>query len=422
MKVRDSSSVGVEPSTRESDSATRATMHSSSVQSVFVLQGAELLSPMISRSIQAAAVLLFLAIAPFARAADDAGPTVLCYHIVESPNDPRMEIGREQFRQQMRYLAVTGYNVIPLKHAWEYATGVRTSLPPRSVVITFDDGWRSTYTEVFPEMKKRHFPFTVFIYPNIVGKTAYALTWKQIKEMAEWGADIQSHSFSHPFLTKRRHTGWSDKDYANWLHRELQGSRAAIERETGKPVQFLAYPYGDYDHYLVANVARSGFLGALTCDYGRVRKGSDPMRMRRFIIEKRIDFALFRHYLGAAPLPLLAAAPQPNQAIDTGVTPLTVSAKIPNYKNVDPKSVGLALMSSAATTVPFAYDPHDGSITMTIKDALKGLQRAIVWATDAKSGKRLEATWLFKIPEPAPVPPPQPAAAAAPVAGGGGTH
>ena len=391
---------------------------------VFVLQVRSLLSPMISRSTQAAALLLVLAIAPFARAADDAGPTVLCYHIVESPADPRMEIGREQFRQQMRYLALTGYNVIPLKEAWEYATGVRASVPPRSVVITIDDGWRSTYTEVFPEMKKRHFPFTVFIYPNIVGKTAHALTWKQIKEMSDWGADIESHSFSHPFLTKRRHADLGDKEYASWLHHELQGSREAIARETGKPVEFLAYPYGDYDHTLAATVARSGFLGALTCDYGRVKKGSDPMRMKRFVIEKRIDFASYRHYLGAAPLPLLAAAPQPNQALDPGVTPIVVSAKIPNFKNVDPKSVGLALMSSTASTVPFAYDPHDGSITMTIKDALKGLQRAIVWATDAKSGKRLEGTWLFKIPEPAPPtpPPPSPATAAAPVAGGGGTH
>jgi peptidoglycan/xylan/chitin deacetylase (PgdA/CDA1 family) len=387
---------------------------------------------MTSRAIQAAALLLLLAIAPFAHA-DDAGPTVLCYHIVESPNDPRMEISRDQFRQQMRYLATTGYNVIPLKQAWEYATGQRASLPPRSVVITFDDGWRSTYTEVFPEMKRRHFPFTIFIYPNIVGKTAHALTWKQIKEMAEWGVDVQSHSYSHPFLTKRRHSGLDDKKYAEWLHHELVGSRQTLEHETGKPVEFLAYPYGDYDHYLAAAVVRSGYLGALTCDYGRVKRGSDPLRMKRFVIEKRIDFASFRHYLGAAPMPLLATAPPPNQPLDPGVSPITVSAKIPNYKAVDPKSVGLALMSSAGAIVPFAYDPHDGSITMTIKDALKGLQRAIVWATDAKSGKRLEATWLFKIPEPAPppaalpattpLPAPAPATAptTAPVAGGG-TH
>lgn len=385
---------------------------------------------MISRVIPAAAFLFLFATAPLARA-DDPGPTVLCYHIVESPTDPRMEIGRDQFRQQMRYLAVTGYNVIPLKWAYEFATGKRASLPPRSVVITLDDGWRSTYTEVFPEMKRRHFPFTLFIYPQIVGQTARALTWKQIKEMAGWGADIESHSFSHPFLTKRRHAGMGEKQYADWLARELVGSRKALEHETGKPVEFLAYPYGDYDHFLADAVGRSGYLAALTCDYGRVRKGSDPLRMKRFVIEKRLDFAAFRHYLGAAPMPLLASSPLPSQPLDPGVTaaaaPLVVSAKIPNYKNVDPKSVGLALMSSAGGTVPFAYDPSDGSITMTIKETLKGLQRAIVWAND-KSGKRLEATWLFKIPEAPPPPPPAAPAnapvtapASAPVAGSG-TH
>ena len=379
---------------------------------------------MTSRVLQAAAVLAFLALAPFAQA-DDVGPTILCYHIVESPNDPRMEVSREQFHQQMRYLAVTGYNVIPLKQAWEYAAGVRASLPPRSVVITFDDGWRSTYTEVFPEMKRRHFPFTVFIYPNIVGQTTHAVTWKQIKEMAEWGADIQSHSFSHGWLTRRRHGTMDDKKYAEWLHHELEGSRKTLEHETGKPVEFLAYPYGDYDHVLAAAVSHSGYLGALTCEYGRVKKGSDLMRMRRFIIEKRVDFASFRHYLGAEPMPLLAKAPAPNQPIDQGVAaagPIVVSAKIPNYKNVDPKSVGLALMSTAGTTVPFAYDPHDGSITITIKEALKGLQRAIVWAND-KSGKRLEATWLFKIPEPPPaIPATTTAPPAAPIASGSGTQ
>jgi peptidoglycan/xylan/chitin deacetylase (PgdA/CDA1 family) len=380
---------------------------------------------MISRAIPAAAFLLFFAIAPFAHA-DDAGPIVLCYHIVESPTDPRMEIGREQFRQQMRYLAMTGYNVIPLKWAYEFAAGKRASLPPRSVVITFDDGWRSAYTEVFPEMKRRHFPFTLFIYPSIVGQTSRAVNWTQVKEMAAWGADIESHSLTHPFLTRRRQGRMDDKKYAAWLERELEGSRKTLERETGKPVEFLAYPYGDYDHFLAAAVARNGYLAALTCDYGHVKKGSDPLKMKRFVIEKRVDFAAFRHYLGAAPMPLLATTPAPNQPLDAGVTAVVVSAKIPNYKNVDPKSVGMALMSPAGATVPFAYDPHDGSITMTIKETLKGLQRAIVWAND-KSGKRLEATWLFKIPEPAPPPPAVPAAApvtapGAPVAGGSGTH
>src|SRR4051812_27785595 len=174
----------------------------------------------------AALLLTFAGIAPsMAQPAADLGATVLCYHIVESPQDPRMEIGREVFRQHMRYLAMTGYNVIPLRDLYEYAAGKRASLPKNAVVITIDDGWRSTYTEVFPEMKRRGFPFTVFIYPKIIGQTSYAMTWKQIKEMADAGVDVQSHTFSHAFLTRRRHASISEQEYAAWLEHELVESK-----------------------------------------------------------------------------------------------------------------------------------------------------------------------------------------------------
>jgi len=355
-----------------------------------------------SRALQAIAIAFFFCALPSFAAGDD-GAMVLCYHIVESPQDPRMEISREAFRQQMRYLAMTGYNVIPLREAYEYAIGKRASLPPRAVVVTIDDGWRSTYTEVWPEMKKWHFPFTVFIYPRIIGQTTHAMTWAQVKAMSDAGVDIESHSFSHPFLTQRRHTGMAPKEYTAWIEHELAGSKKTLEHETGKTVQFIAYPYGDYDHYLVANVARSGYLAALTCDFGFVRHGSDPLRMKRFAIDKRLDFAAFRRYLGANPMRVAAMTPPPGQAIDPGI-PVTISAKIPNYKTLDPKSIGLALMSTTAS-VPYSYDPKDGLITLTIKDALKGFQRALVWATDLKSGRRFEASWTFRIPEPPPAVP-----------------
>jgi peptidoglycan/xylan/chitin deacetylase (PgdA/CDA1 family) len=362
---------------------------------------------MIARAVTVAiaTILISLSSAFAAAPENDGGATVLCYHIVESPQDPRMEISRDQFHQQMRYLAATGYNVIPLRDAWEYAVGKRASIPKNSVVVTIDDGWRSTYTEVYPEMKKRKFPFTVFIYPKIIGQTAHALTWKQVKEMSDAGVDIQSHSLSHPFLTRRRHATFADAQYEEWVQRELAESRRILMKETGKDVLFLAYPYGDYDHRLAASVARAGYAGALTCDFGRVRRGSDPLKMKRMIVEKNMDFASFRHYLGANSMALEAMTPQPNQVVDPGVDVVTISAKIPNYKSLDPKSVGMTLMSAAAST-PYIYDPLDGSIMLTIrdaKDALKNrVQRALVWATDVKSGKRVEATWTFRLPDPPP--------------------
>ena len=325
------------------------------------------------------------------------GATILCYHIVESPRDPRMEISREVFRQQMRYLAMTGYTVVPLRDVYEYAAGKRESLPKNAVAITIDDGWRSTYTEAFPELKKRHFPFTVFIYPKIIGQTAYALTWKQVKEMADGGVDIESHSYSHPFLTKRRHTTLDDKEYKEWLQRELVESKRILERETGHAVSFLAYPYGEYDHLLITDVAKAGYEGALTCEYGRITPGLNPFRLRRVVIDKRMDFAAFRHYLGAQPLPLEDMSPQPGQLLDQGQL-VMISAKIPNHKNLDPKSVGLALLSTAGS-IPYTYDTENGLVSLEVTEELKGaLHRALVWATERKTGRRVEASWTFQIP------------------------
>ena len=349
------------------------------------------------------------------------GATILCYHIVESPHDPRMEISRDVFLQQMRYLAMTGYTVVPLRDIYEYAAGKRSSLPKNAVAITIDDGWRSTYTEAFPELKRRHFPFTVFIYPKIIGQTAYALTWKQIREMADAGVDIESHSYSHPFLTRRRNAALDEKGYSDWLQKELVESKKILERQTGQTVKFLAYPYGDYDHFLVANVKSAGYEGALTCEYGPVTRGMNPFRLRRVVIDKRMDFTSFRHYLGARQLPLEAMSPEPGELLDPG-EPTMISAKIPNYKSLEPKSVGMALLSNTGA-IPYSYDAENGYISLVINEGLTGsLQRALVWATEVKSGRRVEATWTFRVPsiDPPVCPPIDPSAEPA-IAGGHAT-
>lgn len=341
--------------------------------------------------------------------------TVLCYHIVEAPAAPRMHIDRETFRQQLQYLEMTGYNVVPLRHVYEFVTGKRATLPKNAVVITIDDGWRSTYTEAFPELQKRKFPFTVFIYPNIIGKTSNALTWDQIREMADAGVDIQSHALTHPFLTKRKHRSMNDEQYGNWLRRELAESKRILEKESGKKVQFLAYPYGDYDDRVATAAGKAGYTAALTCDFGRVKKGSDPLKMKRFVIDDKMDFADFRKYLGANSMQLAEVTPKPGH-VDAGAR--TISAKIPGFKNLDPKSVGMALLS-LGSTLPYSYDARSGEVTLRLKNSIADLKskhhRAVVWGTDAKTGQRVEATWVFRLPDAnAPVVPKPAIAQAAP--------
>lgn len=313
-----------------------------------------------------------------------------------------MEISRETFRQHLQYLEMTGYNVIPLRDLYEYVAGKRESIPENAVVITIDDGWTSAYTEAFPELKKRNFPFTLFIYPKIIGKTPIALNWNQVREMAEAGADIQSHSLSHPFLTRRRHPSFDDAEYSKWLQRELGESRRLIEKETGRKVDFLAYPYGDYDTRVARMAEKAGYLAALTCDYGPVRRGSDPLRMKRYVVDKRMSFADFRRYLGAEKMMLAEMQPAPGNVTDPATI---ISARIPNHDKIDPTSVGLALLS-LDTIAPYSYDAATGSVSLRLPGELtatgKRQHQAVVWARDAKSGKRVEATWTFRLPEPEP--------------------
>ena len=351
----------------------------------------------------------------------DRRPTavVLCYHIVETPQDPRMEISRETFRQQMEYLDLTGYNVIPLRHLYEYVAGKRKTIPENSVVITIDDGWRSTYTEAYPEMRKRGWPFTVFIYPRIIGRTSNALSWKQIREMSDAGVDIQSHSLSHPYLSKRRQAG-RGLSYANWLQQELAESKTILEKEIGQEVSFLAYPYGDYDQGVVTAASKAGYEAALTCEFGKVKRGSDPLRMKRYVIDGRMDFATFRRYMGTTPMMLAQITPPPGQPATTEQT--EISARIPRPEWVDPRSVGAAILGAGSASFPFAYDAKTGAITVALRDSvqeMKGkIHRAVVWGTDTRTGRRIEGTWVFRVTDPVPppteVPVARPAAATTP--------
>lgn len=322
--------------------------------------------------------------------------TIICYHVVESPFDTEFSITRQTFLQQMQYLAATGYRVVSLADVYDYVAGRRESLPKNAVVITVDDGYRCVHSEIYPILKKYRFPFTVFIYPKWIGQSSYALSWSQIEEMAASGVDIQSHSLSHSSLTLRSN-GTANRTYLSWLRAELEGSKEEIEKRTGQPVRFLAYPYGDYDPLVASHASAAGYAAGLTCDFGPVREGSDPFRLRRIVIRKDTTLASFRRRLGAEALELEATEPLSGSRFEAGAP--VVSATIRDFRTLDPASVQMAVLSLGRT--PFSYDPRNGTISLVVREELKGnLQRAFVWGNDRKTGKRMEASWTFYLNPP----------------------
>lgn len=329
-------------------------------------------------------------------AAAEAPPvaTILCYHVVESPADTHFTLSRSQFDRQMAYLAAAGYKVIPLSMLGDYITGKRDSLPRNAVVLTIDDGWRSTYTEFFTVTRRYGFPFTAFVYPKFIGQGRYALTWDQVREMAGAGVEIESHALSHPFLARSR-SRFSSSHYAQWLATELIESKRRIESETGRPVRYLAYPYGDFDQRVVDQTRAAGYQGAVTVTYGPVASGDDPYRLNRVVIERGTSFTQFRRYLGAHPLGIDEITPEPGKEID--LEEPVVEARIKSPEKIAPGSLAVAIVGRGR--VPFSYDPDSGRVSTVVRAGERGRWHdVVVWATERGTGRRLEASWPVRIP------------------------
>jgi peptidoglycan/xylan/chitin deacetylase (PgdA/CDA1 family) len=316
---------------------------------------------------------------------------IVAYHEVEAVPKMGWAAREEDFNDQLRYLARTGYHVIPLNDLYDYIAGRRQSLPPNPIVITVDDGWRCTYDTMFPAFERYRFPFSLFVYPKILGVGSHAMTWSQVQELAAKGVDIESHTMSHPHLMRRSQTAKSDEEYLAWLRSELTESRALLAEKTGKPVVFLAYPYGDHDSTVEAESAKAGYLAALTSEVGLNTRGSDPMALRRLPITSDTTLDAFRRGIGAASLELYAPSPADGTVIASGTR--KISATIANAAILDPSTVHIALLNDTKTAASF--DPVSGTVTLALNGPLKGArQQVVVWGDDAY-GRRYAGGWTL---------------------------
>ena len=250
-----------------------------------------------------AALALFLAL-PLSAADDAPVATILCYHEVHAAAIAHDTIPRrsataettaeelrytatdEQFRAELDYLDQHGYHVIALDDLVGYLNGRRASLPAKAVVITVDDGWLCAYTDVFPELQRRKLPWTLFVYPQFVGHGAFALTWPQIAELAAAGVDVESHTYTHPFLTQTTE-----------LEHELGDSKKTIEAETQKRVRFLAYPYGDYDAAVITEAEAAGYEAAVTTHRAPITRATSPLALPRYLIHHDTTLEEFKTFL-----------------------------------------------------------------------------------------------------------------------------
>ncbi len=207
---------------------------------------------------------------------------ILCYHRLGTPA-AKMTVTPAAFEAQMAWLVDNGYRVLRLAELSAFLAGEQ-ALPPRSVVITFDDGYESVHRHALPVLRKYKLPATVFVYTDFLG-AGDALSWRQLQDMQASGLiDVQSHSKSHRNLIERA-ADETDERYRSNIDLELKQPRDLLERRLPPlRVRHLAYPFGDANETVLDSARRNGVELAATVTPGGNAFYAAPLLLRRTMI------------------------------------------------------------------------------------------------------------------------------------------
>jgi len=212
---------------------------------------------------------------------------VLMYHRVgKAHNDWERKycVGSDQFAKHMNALASNGWSAIHLSDFFSWLDG-RIEIPQQSFLLTFDDGFLGVFEHAAPVLRQLDWPATVFLVSTLIGKrdswcethnpsgaTYPLMDADQIRELLGQGFDFQSHT--------RRHADLPTIDDET-LQDELSGSREDLQTILGKPVDYLAYPFGRYDERVLIAAQRAGYKAAFSTQPGFNRREIERFRLRR---------------------------------------------------------------------------------------------------------------------------------------------
>ncbi|HOW34969.1 MAG TPA: polysaccharide deacetylase family protein [Candidatus Omnitrophota bacterium] len=209
---------------------------------------------------------------------------IMVYHSVGDPRPDRtVAVTLKNFRKHMDYLKKHGYNVISLD---ELVVSIREKkkTPPRSVVITFDDGFDDNYLNAFPVLKEYSFPATIFVIADEVGDQGY-VTWEQLKEMEQHGVTAGSHTLDHTYLP-----GVSEV----MGRRQIIESKKLMEQKLGHAVDYIAYPSGGFSEEIKNIVRDAGYKAACTTNRGLHVLNDDLYAIKRIrFTNKEYDESLW---------------------------------------------------------------------------------------------------------------------------------
>ena len=346
---------------------------------------------------------------------------IFCYHrLVDKIRYPGTEITPAAFEAQMKELKDRGITVISLQDLLAWKRGEK-NIPPRSAVVSFDDGWKSQYEVAWPIMKKYGYPFTMFIYTEGVRGGSLgggeAITWEQLADMRDNGVDIEGHSATHQDLReghtitlisggKRSRTKVTGPQYEEWMQNEVVGSKQLLEQRLGVKVNCFAVPFGNYNDH-VKEIARNSGYEAMFTVYGQPITFTSPMdSIGRYAIEANkpkvfedaVKMIATSSGGGTAVAEVgakdLSTQPADGETVRNAL-PL-IKANLSAVGAIDPGSVQMRV--SGLGVVPASYDPKSGTVSYQVTQKLHEKSCSVIISAKSQ-GKKIEAHWTFGIEE-----------------------
>lgn len=219
-----------------------------------------------------------------------------------------LRVSPEVFERHLLYIKNEGYTTITTKDLYMFATGQLTSLPPKPILLTFDDGYTDNSTLAAPLLKKYNMKGDFAIITGLVGNAGY-MTWDQIQKLVEDGHYISSHTVHHCQLASKNYnkdtrsqTPWLstpiDETYegcsaansaeqlrSGQVRYELRESKKTLENKLNIPIVSIVYPFGGHNDMVIKIAAEEGYQLGFTVvgqsqekiDFG------DPLRIPRYM-------------------------------------------------------------------------------------------------------------------------------------------
>ncbi len=247
---------------------------------------------------------------------------VFMYHRFGNSKYPSTNIRLDQFEKHLEYIEKNNYTVWPLSKIMRFILEGK-KLPKKTVALTMDDAYITVYTNAYPMLKDKNFPFSVFVNTNAIdaGSKSY-VSWEQMLEMSRHGGEFANHSLTHAYLLQK--SSETKKEWQRRVKKEIEGAQESLQNKLGynanENPKIFSYPFGEYDKNVMKLLQELNYLG-VTQTSGVLNSNTNLREIPRFAMaEVYADIDDFSVKINSLPLPVESESPD-NTILRTNKAP-----------------------------------------------------------------------------------------------------